>query len=66
LDHGHRDYIFAAHRIKTLCAVKAEASDAPADAVLPAALQRYLSARPKEKHVRRIARQALGFVAREG
>lgn len=66
LDHGHRDPIFACHRIKTLFATRAEATEAAEDDVLLAALRRYLAARPKERHVRRVARQALGFVAREG
>ncbi|MGH6718425.1 MAG: hypothetical protein ACREER_03840, partial [Alphaproteobacteria bacterium] len=66
LDHGLRDPIFGAHRVKTACAVRAEATADPADDVLLAALGRYLAARPKEKHVRRVAHQALAFVAREG
>jgi hypothetical protein len=66
LDHGHRDYIFSVHRIKTLRAVQAEVRDGERDRIMLAALARYLVARPKEKHVRRAARQALGFVAREG
>lgn len=37
-----------------------------ADRIMLAALARYVLARPKEKHVRRAARQALGFVARKG
>lgn len=66
LDHGLRDYIFAAHRLKTASAVRAETGRGADDDLLMAALNRYLAGRAKEKHVRRAARQALAFVAREG
>ncbi len=66
LDHGLRDPIFGAHWVKTYCAVSAEAREDAADDVLLAALGRFLAARPKGKHVRRVAQQALAFVAREG
>jgi nitrite reductase/ring-hydroxylating ferredoxin subunit len=65
LDHGLSEPIFSAHLVKTLLAVEREAPRvSPACArQLRAALGRFFSARIKEKHPLRTARQALGLVA---
>lgn len=67
-DHGEDRYILAAHFLKTFLAVREEVdAGLPADieqSVL-AALNRFLNAPLKRKHVRRTAHQALDFVALE-
>ncbi len=64
IDHGEPAYIYAAHRVKTLMAVRREAPAASDTArpLLLAALQRYLSNPMKQKHVLRTASQAVDFI----
>ncbi len=65
-DHGYDRFILAVHRIKTLTAVAAEAAAVPEAApVLWAALNRYLQARLKRRHLLRTARQMRAFVEQE-
>ncbi len=67
-DHGEDRYILSTHFVKTFLAVREEvAAGLPAEietSVL-AALNRFLNAPLKRKHVRRTAHQALDFVALE-
>ncbi len=65
LDHGLSEPILSAHLVKTLLAVEREVSHvSPACASrLTAALGRFFSARIKEKHPLRTARQALALVS---
>lgn len=65
LDHGLSDPIFSAHLVKTLLAVEREVSHvSPACARhLTSALNRFFSARIKEKHALRTVRQALALVS---
>src|SRR5262249_61499629 len=67
LDHGIRDPIFSAHLVKTTAAVAAELPHASAScrAALLAGLNRFLSSPLKQKHVRRLARQAIALVQRD-
>lgn len=68
-DHGVEDYIVAIHLVKTVMAAREEIrSGAAGDAapLLVAAVNRYFHTPLKEKHVRRVVRQALDFVGREG
>lgn len=67
LDHGLRDPIFSAHLLKTTVAVEEEmtgASDA-CQRYLLAGLNRFLHSPIKQKHVRRLARQAIELVRRD-
>ncbi len=67
-DHGEDRYILAAHLLKTVLAVREEvAAGLPPEieAVALAALNRFLNAPLKRKHVRRTAHQAMAFVALE-
>jgi hypothetical protein len=67
LDHGLDEPIYAAHLVKTTAAVAAElpgASPSCRDALL-AGLNRFLHSPLKQKHVRRLARQAIGLVQRD-
>ncbi|MDJ0839540.1 MAG: nitrite reductase small subunit NirD [Acidobacteriota bacterium] len=65
-DHGLGRTIFSCHMLKTTTAVLVEMeSVSPATAsILSAGLNRYLNEPIKEKHVRRLARQALALVSR--
>jgi hypothetical protein len=67
-DHGEDRQILAAHLLKTFLAGREEvAAGLPPEieAVVLAALNRFLHAPLKRKHVRRTAHQALAFVALE-
>ncbi len=67
LDHGLREPIYAAHLVKTARAVREELPDA-SDACrfyLLAGLNRFLHSPIKQKHVRRLARQAVALVGRD-
>jgi nitrite reductase/ring-hydroxylating ferredoxin subunit len=67
-DHGEDRYLLAAHFLKTFLAVREEvAAGLPVEieASTLAALNRFLNAPLKRKHVRRTAHQALDFVAQE-
>ena len=68
LDHGLALYIWPAHLLKTWAAVRDEVAlgvpEAAAQA-LRAAVNRLFAARFKQRHVLRVAHQALGFVAKE-
>ena len=67
-DHGEPDYIHSAHLVKTFLAAEEEI-----DAGLPpettstllAAVNRYIPEPPKRRHIRRVAHQAMEFVALE-
>ena len=68
LDHGLAQYIFPVHLLKTWSAVRDEIAFGVADdtaQALRAAVNRLFSARFKQRHLLRTARQAAGFVARE-
>jgi hypothetical protein len=67
LDHGLRDPIFSAHLIKTTKAVEDELESASTrcQAYLLAGLNRFLHSPLKQKHVRRLARQANDLVSRD-
>jgi nitrite reductase/ring-hydroxylating ferredoxin subunit len=67
LDHGLGEPIFSAHLVKTLLAVEREISHvSPSCALhLTYALNRFFSARIKEKHPLRTARQAIALVSNE-
>lgn len=67
LDHGFRDPIFSAHVIKTPFAVFDELETAPEETreALLAATNRLVHATFKQKHVRRLARQAIDLVKRD-
>jgi hypothetical protein len=66
LDHGLSEPIFSAHLVKTLLAVERELSHVSPGCAghLRAALGRFFSARIKEKHPLRTARQALALVSK--
>ncbi|MCG8597275.1 MAG: Rieske (2Fe-2S) protein [Kiloniellales bacterium] len=70
-DHDQPEYVVSVHLLKTVLAARDEArwaleNDGEATAaLLAAAVNRFLSTPIKRKHLRRTARQALGFVAKE-
>ena len=67
LDHGLRDPIFSAHLLKTAVAVEEEleyASNSCANYLL-AALNRFFHSPLRQKHTRRLARQAIDLVSRD-
>jgi nitrite reductase/ring-hydroxylating ferredoxin subunit len=69
VDHGEDRYILAAHLVKTyLAAIEEVVSGLPdeTEAIVLAAINRFLNSPLKRKHVRRTAHQALDFVALEG
>lgn len=67
LDHGLRDPIFSAHLLKTTLAVEEECASASEECrhEMLAALNRFLHSPIKQKHVRRLARQADDLVKRD-
>ena len=67
LDHGQRDPIFSAHLVKTSVAIRRELGTSSEETCrwLLAALNRFLNSPLKQKHVRRLARQAIELVARD-
>lgn len=67
LDHGFRDPIFSAHIVKTPVAIFEEHAHASESCQLHlrASLNRLLHATFKQKHVRRLARQAIDLVSRD-
>ncbi len=67
LDHGLRDPIFSAHLLKTTVAVEEELSGASetCQRYLLAGLNRFLHSPIKQKHTRRLARQAIELVGRD-
>ena len=67
LDHGMRDPIFSAHLIKTPVAIREELAFAPASCqtYLLASLNRLMNSPIKQKHTRRLARQAIELVSRD-
>jgi nitrite reductase/ring-hydroxylating ferredoxin subunit len=68
-DHGEDQYILSTHFLKTYhaaCEEVAAGLPSAIEAVTLAALNRFLNAPVKRRHVRRTAHQALMFVAREG
>ena len=68
LDHGQAEYIVSAHLLKVTRAVEEELADAvdpPWAGVLLAAANRFLNSPIKRRHIRRAARQAIGFVEAE-
>ena len=67
LDSGIRPPIFVAHYLKTTLAVQAELPSAPkrTQAVLLAALNRFVHSPIKQKHSRRLANQAIALVKRD-
>ncbi len=67
LDHGQRDPIFSAHFLKTTLAVEDELSVASPGCrqSLLAGLNRFLHSPLKQKHARRLARQAIDLVGRD-
>ena len=67
LDHGQRDPIFSAHLLKTTIATEASLAHASKECALAllAALNRFLHSPIKQKHARRLARQAIELVARD-
>ncbi len=67
LDHGLRDPIFSAHLVKTTMALAEElpGASAPCREALLASLNRFLHSPLKQKHVRRLARQAISLVGRD-
>jgi hypothetical protein len=65
-DHGLDRFIISVHLLKTLGAGLALAQACPAAApTILAALNRFLQARFKRRHVLRTARQMRAFVAKE-
>jgi hypothetical protein len=67
-DHGEPDYIHSVHLLKTYLAAEEEiAVGLPPvlASTLLAAVNRYLHEPPKRRHIRRVAHQALEFVALE-
>lgn len=66
-DHGLRDPIFSAHVLKTAEAVREEAAGASASCrhYLLAGLNRFMNSPLKQKHARRLARQAIALVKRD-
>jgi nitrite reductase/ring-hydroxylating ferredoxin subunit len=67
LDHGMRDPIFSAHLVKTSLAIEKELDEASEStrAWLLSGLNRFLNSPLKQKHVRRLARQAIDLVGRD-
>ena len=68
-DHGRDEYIVSVHFLKTLLAAREEVrADPQGDAAQPlmAALNRLMNSTLKRKHTRRIAHQAMAFVALDG
>jgi nitrite reductase/ring-hydroxylating ferredoxin subunit len=68
-DHGKEEFIVSVHLVKTLLAARQEVRvdpDGPASALIVAALNRFLHAPLKRKHVRRTVRQAMAFVELDG
>lgn len=67
LDHGQRDPIFSAHLLKTALAVEEElpAASEPCQQLMLAGLNRFLHSPLKQKHVRRLTRQAIDLVGRD-
>jgi nitrite reductase/ring-hydroxylating ferredoxin subunit len=68
-DHGKEAFIVSVHLVKTLLAARQEIRadpDGPASALIVAALNRFLQAPLKRKHVRRTVRQAMAFVELDG
>ncbi len=68
-DHGKEEFIVSVHLVKTLLAARQEVRadpDGPASALMVAALNRFLHAPLKRKHVRRTVRQAMAFVQLDG
>ena len=67
LDHGLREPIYAAHVVKTARAVQEELPDASETChfYLLASLNRFLHSPIKQKHARRLARQAAALVGRD-
>ncbi len=63
-DHGVNVPIFSVHYLKTLLATQAESRDAPerVAAWLWTGVHRFFTARLKQKHARRTARQALALI----
>jgi hypothetical protein len=67
-DHAEPDYIHSVHLVKTYMAAEEEieAGLPPATARMTlAAINRYLHEPLKRRHIRRVAHQALEFVALE-
>ena len=66
-DHGRDEFIESVHIVKTLMAAEAElaAASAATAAAMLAGVNRFLNSPLKRRHVRRAARQALAFVARD-
>ncbi|MFI4973759.1 MAG: Rieske (2Fe-2S) protein [Caulobacterales bacterium] len=65
-DHGHDRFIISVHYVKTLAAANALAGLFPEAApTLNAAMNRFLNAPFKRRHVLRTARQMMDFVAQE-
>lgn len=67
MDHGIRYPIFACHLLKTCLAVREELPKLSPDnrPIVLAALNRFLQAPLKQRHVRRTVRQALDLVGRD-
>ena len=68
LDHGEPDYIHSVHLVKTFLAAEEEiAAGLPpvTTSTLLAAVNRYIHEPPKRRHIRRVAHQAMEFVALE-
>ena len=67
LDHGVREPIYSAHLVKTAQAVQEEVPIASETGryYLLASLNRFLHTPIKQKHVRRLARQAVALVGRD-
>lgn len=67
LDHGLREPIFAAHLVKTAQAVREELPNVSevCHFYLLASLNRFLHSPIKQKHARRLARQAVALVGRD-
>ena len=67
LDHGVREPIYAAHLVKTARAVQEELPGVSKACrfYLLASLNRFLHSPIKQKHVRRLARQAVALVGRD-
>ncbi len=67
LDHGLRDPIFSAHLIKTSLAVEEEwpLASPSCRAALLTALARFLGSPIKQKHGRRLVKQAIALVGRD-
>ena len=68
-DHGKEEFIVSVHLLKTLLAARTETRYAAEieniAAAVPAAVNRFLHSPLKRKHLRRTARQAIAFVAKD-